>query len=240
MKRTIAAYQLFPLGDQALQIDFGNRMDPALNDQVVALYQSLLRDPLPGITEMVPAYSSLAIFYELSMFRVLPDGRTAFDMLQEALRTRLQSPLPLSAGSGRSFRIPVCYDTALAPGLETAAVWLQMDIPEIIKLHCTPMYRVYMNGFLPGFPYMGEVDPGIVLPRKPQPEPVKAGSVGIAGKQTGIYPMDAPGGWHIIGRTPLQVFDPDREEAVGLQAGDTVQFYPVSREAFDNWQQPQA
>ena len=232
MQTYLPAYHIRPVGDQVIEIGFGNRMDPGLNAQVVALYQSLRQDPLPGITEMVPAYSSLAIFYDPGF----SSGRlSVYESLERALEERIMQPLPTGSVTGKEVRVPVCYDPALVPGLNDASRLLGLDIDAIIRLHTAPVYRVYMNGFLPGFPYMGEVDSQITMARKPKPERVPAGSVGIAGKQTGIYPMDAPGGWHIIGRTPLKIFDADREEAVLLQAGDSVQFYPVSKTQFDNW-----
>lgn len=232
MQTNFPAYQIRPLGDQLLEIGFGNLMDPVLNAQVVALYHSLLRDPLPGISEMVPAYSALAIFYDPGF---PSGGLSVYASLKKALEERMQQPLPAGFAAGKLLRVPVCYDPALVPGMHDASRLLGLDIDTIIRLHTAPVYRVYMNGFLPGFPYMGEVDSQIRLNRKAQPEKVRTGSVGIAGKQTGIYPMDAPGGWHIIGRTPVKIFDTERGEAVLLQAGDSVQFYPVSTTQFNNW-----
>lgn len=134
--------------------------------------------------------------------------------------------------AGRSFRIPVCYEQEFAPDLGWVAGQRGLGKEEVIRLHCTPTYRVYMIGFLPGFSYMGTVDERLQLPRKERPVPVAAGGVGIAGMQTGIYPLNSPGGWQIIGRTPLRLFNVDLDPPVYLQTGDHVQFFPISSDEF--------
>ncbi len=133
--------------------------------------------------------------------------------------------------------IPVCYEPSLGPDLELVASEKQLAIEEIIRLHSGRAYRVYMIGFLPGFPYMAAVDDRIVMSRKNKPRAViPAGSVGLAGLQTGIYPLDSPGGWQIIGRTPVKLFDKDNTNFLRINAGDAVQFYAVSRTEFDKLQ----
>ena len=129
-------------------------------------------------------------------------------------------------------RIPVCYDDEFAIDLRWIAEQKNLTREEIVHLHSSRQYRVYMLGFLPGFPYMGEVNEKIVVRRKPEPKQILAGSVGIAGKQTGIYPLNSPGGWQIIGRTPRKLFDQDALLPVSLNAGDQVEFYPISKEEF--------
>jgi len=132
-------------------------------------------------------------------------------------------------------RVPVCYDDDF--GFDLQAVCLQRDLgrDELISYHLSRTYRVYMLGFIPGFVYMGEVDPRIASPRKKKPAGVQQGSVGIAGAQTGIYPFESPGGWNIVGRTPLKLFDANADPAVLLQTGDTVEFFQISREEFVAW-----
>jgi inhibitor of KinA len=129
-------------------------------------------------------------------------------------------------------RIPVCYDPAFAPDMIRLSAAKKCTPEELIGLHTAATYKVYMLGFLPGFAYMGGTDERIAMPRKPQPVKVMAGSVGIAGRQTGIYPLDSPGGWHIIGRTPLRMFDPAAKKPVLLNTGDRVQFYTISKNEF--------
>ncbi len=133
---------------------------------------------------------------------------------------------------GHTFRIPVCYEGEYAPDMQWVARHKGLSTEAIINIHCAKTYRVYMVGFLPGFSYMGTVDPQLELPRKQLPVNVVAGGVGIAGLQTGIYPLTSPGGWQIIGRTPVKLFDPRLDPPVRLQSGDRVQFYPVSQVEF--------
>jgi len=130
-------------------------------------------------------------------------------------------------------RIPVCYDNEFAIDLPWIAEQKSLTREEIIRLHSSRQYHVYMLGFLPGFSYMGEVDEKIIVRRKPEPQQILAGSVGIAGKQTGIYPLNSPGGWQIIGRTPLKMFNKDNIEPCLLKAGDAVEFYSITSEEFD-------
>ena len=130
-------------------------------------------------------------------------------------------------------RIPVCYEPEFGVDLNIMAASKQMSAEEIIELHIARTYRVYTIGFLPGFSYMAEVDERLITPRKIRPEPVAAGGVGIAGAQTGIYPLNSPGGWHIIGRTPVKQFDAATKELVKLKVGDRVQFYRISREEYE-------
>ena len=135
----------------------------------------------------------------------------------------------------RKISIPVCYSRAFAPDIEFIASEKNISIEKIIQLHTSKSYTVYMIGFLPGFSYMGEVAEAIAIPRKIQPVSVAAGSVGIAGKQTGIYPLESPGGWQIIGRTPLKIFDKGKSDPVLLQPGDEIQFYSISEDEFKNY-----
>ena len=225
-------YQLFSLGDSAITLDFGNRIDAALNEEVMARYREWLLEPLPGMIEMVPAYSSLTIFYDPLQVCRQPQHPTAFEQVKAAIEQRLQYPVSKTAPSNPLRRIPVCYEKEYGPDLEKLAAALQYSPEEVIRLHTATTCRVFLLGFLPGFAYLGGMDERLALPRKPQPVPVKAGSVGIAGKQTGIYPLDSPGGWHIIGRTPLRMFDPAATTPVWLQTGDQVQFIAISTEEY--------
>ena len=158
--------------------------------------------------------------------------QTAFDKIRTEVEKIISLPFSISAQETRLIRIPVCYDPELAPDLLSFCAEKRIDREELIQIHTSREYKIYMMGFLPGFAYMGEVDERIVAPRKQQPVNVTAGCVGIAGKQTGIYPLDSPGGWQIIGKTPWKLFDTEREEPVLLRAGDRVKFYEISKEDY--------
>lgn len=230
------SYQLFSLGDSALTIDWGNRIDEVLNREVMTRYRQLCHQQFPGFIEAVPAYSSLTVYYDPVFIRQLrPAGGAAGEYVRERIYEMMQVDLPETETSSRLVRIPVCYDPALAPDLEKMLAEKELTAEELVRLHTSQEYRVYMMGFLPGFAYMGEVDERLAMYRKPRPEPIKAGSVGIAGRQTGIYPFASPGGWQIIGMTPVQLFNRQRKEPTLLQAGDRVQFYPIDKYEFAHY-----
>lgn len=230
MNSSTFPYRIFSLGDSAITVDFGNCIDETINKDVISRFNQLQQQPFPGIIEVVPAYSSLTIHYDMPALRKkLRDGLTIFEWVKEQLIERLEQAAEHSALKERLMRIPVCYEKEFAPDIQQLAATKNISVEEVIQTHLSKNYKVYMLGFLPGFTYMGEVDEKITIPRKPQPVKTVAGSVGIAGKQTGIYPLASPGGWQIIGRTPLKLFDVEKEEPTLLRAGDTVQFYSISK-----------
>jgi len=232
-------YHIFPLGDSAFVIDFGNKIADSLNEQVLAVYELLQKNPLPGMIESVPAYSSLTVHYDFKkLVGIVPYKSTVYDWMANELRQRIVTPIKYSSKEKRLIKIPVCYDEEFAPDLNHIAKIKDLSKDEIVQLHCTKKYKVYMLGFLPGFPYLGIVDERLKMPRKNQPVPIAAGSVGIAAEQTGIYPLASPGGWQIIGRTPLKMFHPENEVPVLLKAGDIVEFYAINKEEFysQKWQ----
>jgi inhibitor of KinA len=226
--------KIYPLGDSALTIEFGEIIDEKINQEVLSLFHSLKNDPVEGILDIVPAYSSLTIYYRIN-------GINSFQLMSGLIKeiiagkTGRREALPALPPS-RQVKIPVCYSRQVAPDLEETAELLNLSTDRLVTLHAGRKYRVYMLGFLPGFPYMGITDPTIEVQRKPEPVMVKAGSVGIAGNQTGIYPLDSPGGWQIIGRTPLKLFDPLSDSPCLFSPGDEVEFYPISHEEFENYQ----
>lgn len=231
--QTAARYKIFPLGDQAITIEFGSRIDEQINGEVIARYKEWSDQMIPGVKEMVPAYSTLTIYYDIAFWiRNHESDQTPFDRIKAEIEKRLSHPVIIHQAEERTVRIPVCYEPAFAIDIEQVAELKGISPAEVIALHSSVSYKVYMMGFLPGFAYMGEVDEKIAVSRKPQPINIPAGSVGIAGKQTGIYPLDSPGGWQIIGRTPLKLFDPGKEIPCFLQAGDRVHFYPISKKEF--------
>jgi inhibitor of KinA len=229
-------YTIFPLGDCALTVDFGNRISEDLNKKVIALFNLLQQHPVPGIVEAVPAYSSLTCFYDpVAVLKNIQPGKSVFDRIRKKVEELLEKTPSASTEKEKLIRMPVCYETTFGPDLMRISELKKMAAEEIIRLHTSVQYRVYMIGFLPGFPYLGEVDERIIAPRKNEPVTVKAGSVGIAGKQTGIYPLDSPGGWQIIGRTPLKIFNKEKENPVLLKAGDRVEFYSVTMDEFEKY-----
>lgn len=226
-------YRIFPLGDAAITVDFGNVIDEQINKEVITRFHELQEHPIPGMTEVIPAYSSFTVYYDiLSVRRISGGNGVAFDRMKEQLETRLQQPAHYREMNERLVKIPVCYEDEFALDIRRVAGAKNISLEELIQLHTAKVYKVYMLGFLPGFAYMGETDEKIAVPRKPQPVSIAAGSVGIAGRQTGIYPLASPGGWQIIGRTPVKLFDAERSEPTLLQAGDNVQFYSIDKKDF--------
>ncbi|HEX5651872.1 MAG TPA: 5-oxoprolinase subunit PxpB [Chitinophagaceae bacterium] len=231
-----ASYQIFGLGDTALVVDFGNRIDEDLNRRVIQYCRHLKTAAIPGTLEIVPAYSSITLYYDpVAISKSVPAGSTIQAWVKEKLTTALEQEWETTATKERQIRIPVCYEEGFAPDLALLAAQRNLSSEEVIRIHSNHTYRVYMLGFLPGFTYMGKVDEAIAIPRKPQPVPVQPGSVGIAGRQTGVYPLASPGGWYIIGRTPIKLFDGTRENPVLLEPGDSVQFFSISKDEFTDY-----
>jgi len=232
----VSSYQIFPLGDSAITLDLGNVINEAVNRKVTALFHHLQKKPFDGMIEAIPAYSSLSIYFDVISLKKKVKEKTVYEWLKQELEKILNQDIPIVNETARLVQIPVCYEKVLAPDLESLAFAKNINVEEVIHLHTSRTYLVYMLGFLPGFSYMGEVDERIETPRKLEPVPVVEGSVGIAGKQTGIYPLDSPGGWQIIGRTPMKIFDAGRENAILLGTGDEVQFYSISKDEYENYQ----
>jgi inhibitor of KinA len=227
-------YTIFPLGDSAATIDLGNTINVSLNEKVIAMQQWLLANTFYGQQDIIVAYSSLTILYDpfqVAQHYHLHNG--TFEWIKEKLVTAFERSVVQPGNQAPIIRIPVCYDEIYAPDLHALSASKQLSVWEIIALHTARVYRVYTIGFLPGFSYMASVDEKLLMPRKPAPEPVAAGSVGIAGEQTGIYPINSPGGWHIIGRTPVKQFDAGTKELVKLKVGDNVQFYGIDKEEYE-------
>ena len=219
--------KIFPLGDNALTISFGNKISPELNDFVQKLEFFSEQNHFPGLIETVPAYASLSIFYDvLIVRRSFPEFTTAFSAVKNFVENALQNLDEITEKESRLIEIPVNFDKDFALDLEFIASTNNLTSKEVIKIFTAQTYRIYMLGFLPGFAYMGEVAEKIATPRKDSPRlKVPKGSVGIAGRQTGIYSLSSPGGWQIIGKTNVELFTPEAEMPTFLQAGDSVKFY---------------
>ena len=210
---------LRPLGDSALLIQFGDEIHPALNARVHAL-NALLQNPIQGILETVPAYSTLLIHYD--------PLRLTFEQVSRYVRDKMTQLDDSFHRTPRRLEVPVRYGGASGPDLEAVAVSKGISPADVIRIHSEREYTVYMMGFTPGFPYMGTLDEQLIMPRMESPRTlVKSGSVAIAGSQTGIYPLDSPGGWHLIGWTPLKLFDPTGDVPFLFSPGDVVKFIPV-------------
>lgn len=234
---TKPAYTIFPLGDSALLVDFGNVIDERINSTVLALFHRLKERALYGVTDIVPAYSSLAVHYSHHFIaQNTHPVKTAYELMAKKIEAVIAEGEQVFNGGRRRVRVPVCYETPFALDLEEAAAQKGLTPDAFIQLHTSQTYTVYLIGFLPGFAYMGKVDGRIAVPRKASPrKSVAAGSVGIAGEQTGIYPVESPGGWQIIGRTPLVLFNQNSEEPAAFQPGDEVQFYSIAADEFENY-----
>jgi inhibitor of KinA len=227
-------YTIFPLGDSAATIDLGNTINEFLNDKIIAMQQWMLTNSFAGQKDIIVAYSSLTIIYDPLVIRQhFHPSSSVFAWVSQKLQDAFNQSTIQPINPSTIIRIPVCYADEFAMDLNTMAEEKNIPAREIIEMHTAATYRVYTIGFLPGFSYMAQVHEKLISPRKPRPVPVAAGSVGIAGVQTGIYPLNSPGGWHIIGRTPVKQFDAEDKELVKLKVGDRVQFYSISREEYN-------
>lgn len=221
--------RIFPIGDSALTVEFGNSIAPELNERAISLSAFFESNKFPGFIETVPAYASISIFYDSNeVRRSFPGFSSAFDVVTQLA---IEATASLSTNITRERRlveIPVRFTCSDGPDLEIVAELNSITPADIIEIFTAATYRVYMLGFLPGFTYMGEVDERIATPRKDIPrEMVAKGSVGIAGRQTGIYSLASPGGWQIIGRTDVEMFTPNGQTPTYLQPGDEVRFVPA-------------
>jgi inhibitor of KinA len=231
--------EIVPLGDSALIVRVRERFEDAPEetlDKVLRAFQRLQSVAIPGNIELAPAYTSVAVFFDpvgVAKASGTPDG------LFEWLATKIRSALA-SAGYGRrsstgsrTVEIPVCYDSEFAPDLDQVAEHAKISPIEVVDLHRAAEYRVACIGFVPGFPFLTGLARKLATPRRDVPrKQIPSGSVGIGGAQTGIYPLRSPGGWNLIGRTPLKLFDPTRDPPALLRAGDRVRFCAITRDEF--------
>ncbi|HYM25165.1 MAG TPA: 5-oxoprolinase subunit PxpB [Vicinamibacterales bacterium] len=215
-------------GDSAVVVELEERIDPAVNARAITLAESVQSAALGGVRDVVPTFRSVTVQFD--------PLRTDYDALLALIETAAARP-PAPAIAGRTpIRIPVCYGGELGPDLSEVAAFAGSTEREVIDRHASRTYRVFALGFVAGFAYLGTVDESIAMPRHATPRlRVPAGSVGIAGVQTGVYPAETPGGWRLIGRTPIKPFDLSRPDPFLLKAGDSVQFFAIDRDAFDTW-----
>jgi len=213
-------------GDACLVAEFGDKIDPLINSMVRDLDLRIRGLKLPWLVETVPTYRSLAVYVD-----PWDSPREEVELAVTSLAREVKAKTMPSVAV---VEIPVCYGGDFGPELERVSMYTALGPDDIIRLHSSKLYRVYMMGFTPGFPYLGGMDPRLETPRLEDPRTlIPAGSVGIAGKQTGIYPIASPGGWNIIGRTPLVLFDPAGASPFLLEAGMEIRFVPVTGERFE-------
>lgn len=212
-------------GDRMLLVALGDAIDIQVNENVRALTELLRKDPPRGVEVVLPAYRSLAVVYDPLV--------TTPERLQAVIRRMSGKLDDADIPAPRTVEIPVCYGSDLGPDIAFVAAHNGLDVQDVITIHAGRTYHIYTIGFAPGFPYLGGLDRRIHTPRLETPRTrVAAGSVGIAEAQTGIYPLDSPGGWRLIGRTPLKLFDARREKPFLYQAGDNLRFVPISPEQY--------
>ncbi|NRF97534.1 5-oxoprolinase subunit PxpB [Paenibacillus dendritiformis] len=220
----------FPLGDGAIVVEFDTVIGPASHEQVRLLSLYLDDHPLPGMIEYVPAFTTVTVFYDPLVLRY-EEAKAKLD------RAAAQTADMRLDKKARTVEIPVCYGGEFGPDLEEVAAHNRLTAGEVVRIHSSVEYLVYMIGFAPGFPYLGGMPERIAAPRRSSPRlAIPAGSVGVGGTQTGVYPIVTPGGWQLIGRTPVALFRPDMTPPALLRAGDTIRFVPISEEEYESWE----
>ncbi|MBO0587949.1 5-oxoprolinase subunit PxpB [Sporosarcina sp. E16_8] len=234
-----------PLGDSALIVQLGEGISPSIHELVNNLSVLLNNHPFEGFIESVPAYNNLTIYYNpvvvhhSQINKEVHHARlTPFQKVSAFMEQLVQQIRSNKFHDKRVVTIPVLYGGEYGPDLEYVAQCHSLSVDEVIQIHSEGDYLVYMIGFAPGFPFMGGLSEQIATPRKETPRLViPSGSVGIAGKQTGVYPLETPGGWQIIGRTPLDLFLPAISPPTLLQAGDKIRFAPISPKEYDHYKE---
>jgi inhibitor of KinA len=255
---------MFPAGDSAVVIQLGDGIDAATHMKVRLLAERLSRHPFDGMMEAVPAYATVTVTYDsLRVYRSYLRERTSaaamrttglegvdsvgagvmekevypYQIVTGRLERIIKEIAAAAAPPARTVDIPVCYGGEFGPDLAEVAARNGLSAEEVIRIHASAEYLVYMIGFAPGFPYLGGMSGRIAAPRRSTPRlAIPAGSVGIAGEQTGVYPLETPGGWQLIGRTPIALFLPVRSPPSLLRAGDKVRFRPISRMEYEQWE----
>jgi len=223
------AYPLIKItGDTSLAVIFGDEISKEMNVKVRTFDAAIAKAQIPGIYETVPTYCTITIHYAPEVIRFNELKAKLMDMIEAG-------PGSEDLGVADVIEIPVLYGGEYGPDLDFVAEHNGLSPKEVIEIHSQPEYLLYMLGFTPGFPYLGGMDERIATPRLTSPrEKIPAGSVGIAGKQTGVYPMDTPGGWQIIGRTPLPLYNPHASQPILLDAGMHVKFIPVTEKEYND------
>ncbi len=235
--------EIVPLGDSALIVRMRERFDDAPEqtlDTVLRAFQQLQKAAMPGVIELAPAYTSVTVFFDpIVVARAAETPDKVFDWLATRVRAAVAgvaNPGRPARSQSRTVEIPVCYDSEFALDIDDVARRAAISPGEVVHLHSAAEYRVACIGFVPGFPFLAGLPNKLVTARRDVPrKQIPPGSVGIGGAQTGIYPLRSPGGWNLIGRTPLRLFDPQKNPPTLLRAGDRVRFRKISRDEFESF-----
>ncbi|WP_394221683.1 5-oxoprolinase subunit PxpB [Priestia aryabhattai] len=240
---TKASAVISPLGDSALVITFGDSIQYDIHKQIKTCKDSIELNPFPGFVECVPAFTNLTIFYNpLEVVAAVKKKEkkefvSPFETVSSIIQRKIENEQTEKELNHRTVSIPVCYGGEYGPDLEYVARHHNLTTEEVISIHSEGEYLAYMIGFAPGFPFLGGLSERIATPRRPSPRTsIPAGSVGIAGMQTGVYPISTPGGWQLIGQTSIKLFLPEQNPPSLLQAGDIIKFEPISKEEYQEMQ----
>ena len=218
--------KILTAGDSSILVEFGKVISPEINRKITAMVQLMKMQHIEGVVDIIPAFCSLLINYDP---RVI-----SYEEIKERMQHLLKMDAKMDEGKKKIYEIPVCYGGEFGPDIANIAQHAGLTEEEVIKIHSSRDYLIYMLGFLPGFCYLGGLDERIHTPRLANPRiKISAGSVGIGGSQTGIYPLDSPGGWQLMGMTPVKTYDPDREVPILLEAGDYIRFIPIDEEEYN-------
>ena len=217
--------RILTAGDSSILIDFGKELSLEINRKISYTIPLMKEQHIEGVVDMIPAFCSLLINYDP---RVI-----SYDEIRERMQALVKVEVKAGETRKRIFEIPVCYGGEYGPDIANIAEHAGLTEEEVIRIHSSKDYLIYMLGFLPGFTYLGGLDERLHTPRLANPRiRISAGSVGIGGSQTGIYPLDSPGGWQLMGMTPVKTYDPDREVPILVEAGDYIRFVPVDEEEY--------
>ena len=213
-------------GDSAIVMEFGDTIEKEINAKIAAVVENLKKKNIDGILDILPTYRSILINYD--------PVKISYGEMVETLKGLSKSDKANESDEVRLIEIPTLYGKEYGPDIDFVAENANLSVDEVIKIHSGTDYLVYMMGFIPGFTYLGGLDERIATPRLKSPRlKIDAGSVGIAANQTGMYPLESPGGWQLIGRTPLKLFDDTKEPPVFIQAGDYIRYVPIDRKEYD-------